>query len=176
MNQHFVNQDRKQVAQIQLLAQQSNLFAAQNNQKVNMQLSLFDVPNRTIIKKQYSLHNSDTAHSLYEHCLQLIIQNLPKCEKPFLAKNRQLNEAEHCNYQQQLVQYHCNNRIKLIILEARNVFLTGKNKDKNGIRGASGRSAPISRMLELKTIVEFWIQKGADAAELFRELQLPIIN
>jgi hypothetical protein len=171
MNRNFTAQEREQVAKIQLLAQQSSLYAAHFLPKPSVQIPLFDDIEIIPQKNKSNPLDADIKHSTYETCQRLIINNLPECRQPFKIQNRQPTEIETNRYQQALQRYRQHKRIKETILEAKNVFLTGKEKNKQGIRGACGRTASLNKMLKLKSIVEHWIQKGANPADLLYELE-----
>jgi len=170
MNRIFSPQEQAQAAQIQLFAQQSYAFVAQNSPKQNSQMALFDIYEPITAQSSFKPYDKDNQYETYEHCQRLLMDNLPEARRPFKLDNQNLSEKELNRYNQAMRVYRQHKKIREDILEAKNVFLTGKEKNKNGRRGACGRSAALPKMLALVTILENWIRKGANAQILLNEL------
>lgn len=64
-----------------------------------------------------------------------------------------------------------NKRVRDVIYEEKNVFLTGKRKRKDGTRGADGRMAQLPVMEELARIVADWANSGASPVEIYNTLR-----
>ncbi len=170
MNKIFSPQEQLQAAQIQLFAQQSYNFVAQYNPKQNSQMLLFDIYESPKISPNFRAYDKDNQYETYEHCQKLLINHLPACRRPFKLDNANLSDKELNRYNQAMQVYRQHKKIRADVLEAKNVFLTNKEKNKNGLRGACGRTATLSKMLALVAILENWIRKGANPQELLNEL------